>query len=33
MSDEEEQEYQCERCGDYFEAPEENSLCPECEAA
>jgi hypothetical protein len=29
----EEFEQQCERCGGYFEAAEESSLCPECEAA
>lgn len=28
-----EQEYQCEACGEYFEAPEETSLCPSCEGA
>ena len=33
MEGEEEFEQQCERCGGYFEAAEENSLCPECEAA
>lgn len=33
MTDEEEFEQTCERCGEPFEAAEENSLCPECEAA
>ena len=28
-----EQEYQCEACGDYFEAPEWQSLCFACEEA
>jgi Zn finger protein HypA/HybF involved in hydrogenase expression len=35
MKDEEVEEFeqQCERCGDYFKAAEENSLCPKCEAS
>lgn len=28
-----ENEYCCERCGGFFEAPEYTSHCPECEAA
>lgn len=31
MTDDEEFEQRCEACGDYFEASEPTSLCPDCE--